>query len=225
MHEPGDIMSFTPGIPMTNRSLRAMLGAAALLALAACGAGSDITNPDALEERPQALLNLLTVSPTAPPLATTSTSFYAVAGRGGGVDLWYKAALGRRDSTKFLEFRLGSNSLVSRPDGSTLAKGDSILITLTVRDPLHLIVDFQPSGLRFNASDRAKLKLFFSQVSDDVDGDGKVDGHDDDAESRLAIWRQEAIGLPWFRISSVVVKDAREVNADLSGFTGYALSY
>lgn len=225
MREPYAAMPFTPRIPMTNRTLRAMLRAAALLALAACSAGSDITNPDSLEERPQALLKLLTVSPTAPPLATTSTSFYAVAGRGGGVDLWYRAAAGRRDSTKFLEFRLGSNSLVSRADGSALARGDSIRITLTVRDPLHLIVDFQPSGLRFNVNDRPKLKLFFAQVGDDVDGDGKVDGHDDDVESRLAIWRQEAIGLPWFKISSVVVKDSREVDADLSGFTGYALSY
>jgi hypothetical protein len=208
----------------TRAALRAAaLGLGALVSLSACSA--DVTDPTALEERPQSLLNLLTVSPTAPALATTSTSFYAVAGRGTGVDLWYRPRAGQRDSTKFLEFRLGTNSLAVKPDGSAFAKGDSIRITLTVRDPAHIIIDFLPSGLRFSANDKPKLKLFFSQVDDDVDHDGKVDQHDDELEGKLAIWRQESIGQPWFKMASAVVKDSREVDADLTGFTGYCLSY
>ncbi len=210
---------------MSTHLLRVLCAAATILAIAACGAASDLLEPDALEERPTALLKLLRVSPTAPPLAATTTSFFAVAGRSSGMDIWYRARPGRRDSTRLMEFRLGPNSLGRKPNGSAFSQGDSIRITITVRDPTRIIIDFQPSGLRFAASDPARLKLFFAEVSDDLDDDGKVDADDEAAKRKLAIWRQEALGLSWFRIASAVEVNSREVKADLAGFTGYCLSY
>lgn len=201
--------------------VRAACVAAAMLAAASCG---DATAP-ASDTRPPGDLRVLTVAADAPPLAATQASFYVVKGKNAGVDLYYHARPGRSDSTKFLEFRLGGASLDRRPDGSLIAQGDSVLITVRVTDPAHLIVEFQPSGLTFSAKDLPRLRLFFGEVGDDLNHDGRVDSDDDALLQQLGIWRQEAPGLPWFRLSSVVVKDAHEVEAFLGGFTGYAVEY
>lgn len=204
--------------PLPTRRLLATLLA---LSLAACGT-SDSTAP---EQRAENQLNLLALAPNAPPLATSTVSFYAVKGKGAGVDIWYRPRAGQRDSTKFLELRLGGESLDRRPDGTLIADGDSVKISLTVTDPTHLIVQFQPSGLVFSSKDLARLRMYFGECGDDLDRDGRVDSSDDDIARRLSIWRQESPGLPWFKLSSAVVKDAKEVEAKLTGFSGYALAY
>lgn len=210
---------------MRFRDYRAGFGLALTLAvtaaIAACGSDS-VTAP---EERPASELRLLTVASTSPPVATTQASFWAVKGKDAGVDLWYHALPGQRDSTKFLEFRMGGATLDRRPDGSVIAQGDSVLITLTVVSPTNLIVDFQPSGLKFSANDPAKLKMFFGACGDDLDRDGKVTSSDDAIEQQLSIWRQETPLSPWIKVSSLVVKDNKEIEAQLGGFTGYAIAY
>ena len=147
---------------MRFRSRRAARGMALILLVTAAIAGCD-TAADSLapEQRSTSELRLLTVLPTAPSLAATTVSFYAVKGRNAGADLWYRARPGRTDSTKMLEFRLNGASLDRRPDGSAIADGDSIRITITVINPANLIVDFQPSGLKFSAKEPARLKIFF----------------------------------------------------------------
>jgi hypothetical protein len=210
---------------MRFRSYRAAISLALMLlvtaAIGACGSDS-ATAP---EERPTSGLRLLTVASTAPPLATTVTSFWAVKGKNAGVDLWYHALPGQRDSTKFLEFRIGGNSLDRRPDGSVIAQGDSVLITLTVVSPTNLIVDFQPSGLTFSSKDPARLKMFFGACGNDLDRDGQVTSSDDAIQQQLSIWRQETPTAPWIKVSSAVVKANKELDAELGGFTGYAIAY
>ena len=206
-----------------NASLfRRRLAAGAVLTLTACSSASDSLAP---EERAENQLRLLTVTNDAPPLAISTMSFYAVKGKSANVDIWYRPRAGQRDSTKFLEFGLDGNTLDRRPDGSAIADGDSVRITLTVTDASHFIVQFQPSGLTFSSKDPARLRMFFGEVGDDVDHNGRVDSDDDDVKQRLSLWRQEQPGLPWFKVASVVVKDAKRVDADLAGFTGYALAY
>lgn len=211
---------------MRFRSYRAAFGTALTLLVTAAIAGCD-TAADSLapEERPTSALRLLTVLPTAPLLATTSVSFYAVKGRNAGADLWYRARPGRTDSTKMLEFRLNGASLDRRPDGTTIADGDSIRITITVVNPANLIVDFQPSGLKFSAKEPARLKIFFGECGDDLDRDGQITSSDDAVKQQLSIWRQETPTAPWVKLSSVVVQEDRLVDALLGGFTGYAVAY
>ena len=209
------------GGTMSFNIRRGVLSCAVAVTLFGCSA-ADSTAP---EQRPADALRLLTVAADAPALAATVTSFYAVRGKNAGIDLWYRPKAGSKDSTKFLEFRLDNVSLDKRPDGSTFAEGDSVLITLTVTDPKHLIVDFQPSGLRFTAKNPGSLKMFFAQCGDDLDGNGKVDGGDDAIENALSIWRQESLTAPWIKVSSVQVKSNKEIDADIGGFTGYALAY
>lgn len=200
------------------------LGTLAIVALATIFSCTDSTAP-APESRAANDLRLLAAPYATPPLVTTQLSFYAVKGKPAAADIWYHASAGRTDSLKFLEFRMGPASLDRRPDGSVIAAGDSVLIMLTVTDQRHFIIEFQPAGLTFSASDQPTLKLIWAACGDDLNYDGKVDALDVEIAQHLSFWRQEAPFQPWYKLSSVVNATTKEVNAQLGGFTGYAVEY
>ena len=206
---------------MNPSVIRRSLAAGIALALGACSSATDSLAP---EERAESQLNLLTAI-NAPPVATPTVSFYAVKGKNADVDIWYRPRVGQRDSTKFMEFRLGGSTLDRRPDGTPIADGDSVRITVTVVDPVHFVLAFQPSGLTFTSNNPARLRMFFAEAGEDLDHNGRVDSDDDSVKQKLSIWRQEQPGLPWFKVASAVVRDQKRVDADLAGFTGYALAY
>jgi hypothetical protein len=208
-------------MPLFRFSTR-LLAAVAVLAVLSC---TNSTAPDSTDTRAANDLRLLSTPFGTPPLATTQVSFYAVKGTAVEADVWYRARPGRTDSTKFLEFHVGATSLVNRPDGSAIAAGDSVLITLTVTDQSHFLIDFQPSGLVFSASDQPTLKLSFAACGDDLNYDGVVDARDASMEANLSVWRQESPFQPWHRVSSTLVAAVKEVDASLGGFTGYALMF
>lgn len=177
------------------------------------------------ESRTSDELNFLHVAASTPPLSTTHASFYAVKGRATGIDVYFHAAAGSTDSLKLLGIRVGANALDRRPDGSIIAPGDSVLISLTVSDPYHLVVDFQPAGLVFAPADQPLLTVSWAGCGDDLNYDGRVDANDDMVVSQLGIWRQESANLPWFKQDGVITRAAREVTTQIPGFTGYALAF
>lgn len=204
-----------------NRS--GMLVSLTMLAgLLACG--SDGTGPRDVVKT-DAELNVLRSSPTAPPLVTTTASFYARKGEGRELRMYYRPEAGATDSTEFLRFQVNASSLDRRPDGSLVADGDSVLISVTVIDASRLVVDFQPSGLRFSATDPPELRLSFAEANGDINEDGIVDGEDDSAKAQLAIWRRETIADPWVRLASALSVSSSDVRADITGFTNYAIAY
>ena len=162
----------------------------------------------------------------SPSLAELTTSFYAVQGQDRRVTMWYHADPGAADSAKLLEFRVRDKARIVRPDGTSLASGDSILITLTVIDPVKLIVDFQPSGLTFTGDDEpANLKMYYTEQNHDLNGDGVVNQKDTAIERTFAIYRRESVNDPWTRLTSDVVLSLDEVEAVIHGFTHYAIAY
>ena len=220
MTDPRETIPPTQGARMTTLARRATMLCAALLTLASCS--DSPTSPD---HRPLAELNQLHVTYDYPKLAETQVSFWAVKGKPAGADLWYHARAGASDSAKFVEFRMTAGALDKRPDGTAIAVGDSVLITLRATDPTHMMIQYEPSGLRFSATEQPMLKIFWVACGDDVNYDGKVDATDISIANQLSVWRQEAPGLDWFRVPSVVSTGTREVDAQLSGFTGYAIMY
>ncbi len=208
-------------MPLRSLAIRTL----ALVALAAVPTCRDATAPDGVNERAPTDLRLLAAPYGTPPLVTTRASFYAVKGKVSGVDVWYHAAAGKSDSSKFLEFRLGTASLDRRPDGSAITDGDSVQITLVVTDPTHFIIELMPSGLTFSANDQPRLKISFAACGEDLNYDGRVDAADAAILASLSVWRQEAPFQSWFKVPSSVAPVAREVDAQLGGFTGYALMY
>ena len=201
---------------MNRLFVRACIAACASLVMTACG--GDSTAPDVKVNEND--LHFVRLSASAPPLSGTVVTFWAKRGTDREVRVGYQGS-----SEDYVRLRVGKDALAQRPDGSTIAVGDSVLITMTVVDPTKFVVQFQPAGLRFSASSPARLKFEFNQANHDFDGNGAIDAGDASLRSQLAIWRQEAPGLPWVKLSSKVEVEVDEVSADLLGFSGYALAY
>lgn len=182
---------------------------------------SDATGP---EERPADALNILRLGPDAPALVANEVSFYAKRGEDREGALFFQAS-GGGPGDEFVRLRVPSGALLARPDGSPILAGDSVLITLRTVDASRILFEFEPAGLQFSPTDPAELKIEYEHADEDFDSDGDVDEEDADVEVRLAIWRQEAPGDPFVRLGSALIEDLDEVEAELIGFSRYAISY
>ncbi len=200
---------------------RFLIAACAMALLASC---SDPTMPPS-ELRTTEQLHFLRTRLDAPPLSSSMASFYAKRGSDRGVALYFRPRAGSKDSTRLLEFRVPSGSLAQRPDGRPFAPGDSVLITIRVTDPVHMIIAFEPSGLKFSSASPAQLELSFSNADDDVNDDGNVDDKDEQARKSLSVWVQEAPGGLWAKVKSALFLDLRELQGGIAGFSGYAAAY
>ncbi len=180
-----------------------------LLATLAC---SDSMGP--VQSRPPAQLNILRLSPTAPPLLATSTTFNACNGSGAEGRLFFSDGTGG-EGEEFARLTLHNNTLLAKPDGSPFGPNECIQITMALDDPTQVLVQLEPTGLRFNPVAPAELRLQY----------GEAEGVDSTVESQIAIWRQETAGAPFVQIGSALFKDQTEVEASLFGFSRYALAY
>ena len=200
----------------------------ALLPLAiACGTGADtIPGPNPADSTAaQDSLHFLRPALTAPPIADRVVSFWAVRGQRRELRLMYRPAPGGVDSVEFARLRVDDRSLVNRPDGTPIAQGDSILITISMVDTLQLITEFQPAGLVFSNSRPARLWLKYGEADPDLNRDGLVTAADTALVLALKIWKQENLGDPWQQLPSTVNLIELELEADRPGFTRYAVSY
>lgn len=198
-----------------------------IAALAACtqgGPGATAISTDTIVKVEDSL-SFLRPAPGAPPFGATVVSFWAVKGENREARLMYRKRPGSSDSTEFLRFRVDGQSLVNRPDGSPIAEGDSLLITLTIADSSRLIAGFAPSGLVFNPDKPARLRLKYSEADPDLNHDGVVNAADTALMRGFRLWRQESPGEPWVSLPSAVNQSSMEVDADIPGFTRYAVAY
>jgi hypothetical protein len=206
-------------------SARSRTSTVAIAMALAIGCSSDSTTPnDPGSERPPEALTVARLASAAPPLEESSVSFWAVKGRSVEQKLYFLNSGGTRGE-EYLALKLENESLRLRPDGSVIANGDSVLITITVEDPALLLFSLQPTGLKFSASKPAELKIRYAQADDDLNEDGEVDAEDGRLETILGIWRQELPGEPFVRLGSVKVEDEEELEAKLDGFSRYAIAY
>ena len=206
---------------ITSTRSFAILALAGTLGSAACHDG---TAPAPLS-RSADQLHFVRPSPTAPSLPDTAVSFWAKRGEDRELRLYYNAPSGSGVGEEFLRFSVPAAALAQRPDGSAIAVGDSVLISVRVIDPSRLIIEFQPAGLKFTAASPARLRFDLGETDSDLNGDGVVNAADDSLETQLSFWRQEAPGQPWLKVVSAVFTDLNEAEADVFGFSGYALAY
>lgn len=187
------------------------LAALALVALAAACSGST-TGPGGTSATS---LHFLRAAVDAPPLADTSVTFWAYRSKETEATIWYRPRSGETDSTEFVDFTVPNNSI----------KQDSVQITITVVDPANLIVQFEPAGLKFSATNPAQLSLNYTQADSDINDDGTVDSTDTALKGSLGVWRQETTGGLWFPVPSTSVEASDDVEAVIYGFTRYAIAY
>ena len=205
-------------------SLRKLMVLPLALALACSDSGGPDDGGDTV--KPPSDLTILRLAQSSPALFSTEVSFYAVRGenREGEISFVDDEHPGE-PGEKYLELRVDAEALAARPDGSPIADGDSVLITVRVVDPTQLLFQFEPAGLTFNPSRPAELKIHYDHADPDLDVDGDVDVDDTTLELTIGIWRQENDGDPFERLGSLLVDDLKEVEAELGGFSRYALAY
>jgi len=182
---------------------------------------SDGTAPDI---KPPADLTILRVAPTSPPLFNAVDSFYARKGEDRELRIYFQNEVGGAGE-EYLRLKVDAPSLQARPDGTPFVDGDSILITVRVADPARILFELEPSGLTFNPAVPALLKIHYDQADPDLDDDGDVDVEDESLVHQLAIWRQELPGDPFVRLGSVRAEELEEIEAELQGFSRYAIAY
>jgi hypothetical protein len=94
-----------------------------------------------------------------------------------------------------------------------------------VVDPANILFEMEPSGLTFDPAEPAELKIHYNHADHDFNEDGAINAFDTQIKSTLAIWRQESLTDAFVRLGSVNVEDLEEINADILGFTRYAIAY
>ncbi len=186
--------------------------------LLACS--SDGTGPS---QRPEAEMNFLRFAGTAPALEASLVTFWAVRGESREGRIFFLNSQGQRGD-EFIRLRLDAGTLLRLPGGLPIAPGDSVLITMVV-DPERLLVTLLPAGLGFASARPAELRIRYDKADPDFNQDGSVNSEDAAAEGRFAIWRQAILGGQWTRLGSVRFREDRRVEADLTGFSRYAISY
>jgi hypothetical protein len=201
-------------------AVRILLLAAWAGAAASC---SDSSSPPD-DEKPPSELSVVHVAPSSTPLFNTTVSFYAKRGENSEGSLSFQDT-GGGEGEEYVRLRIDANSLLARPDNTPILPGDSVLITLSVVDPTEMLFDLQPTGLKFNPADPAELKIHYDHANGDLNDDGVSDSRDDTIERTLAIWRQETLTDPFVRLTSVLTIEIDEANAELTGFSRYALAY
>ena len=193
--------------------------------LAGTAGCSDSTDLGGDDSRPPGELTIVQLSPGSPALLDPEQSFYAVRGEDREVRISFQDPGDGGEGEEFFRLRVRPGSLQARPDGSPIAEGDSVLITVRLGDPARILFELEPSGLTFNASEPAEIKIHYNHADPDFNDDGSVNQFDDQIKSRLAIWRQETLSDPFVKLGSVNIEESEEINADILGFTRYAIAY
>mgnify|MGYP006381839605 FL=1 len=195
------------------------------LALAAgMVACSDSSGPDNGGVKPPGELTIIRLPAGSPPIWNPVDSFYAKKGEDRELRIYFEDAVGG-PGEEYLRLRVDSPSLLSYPDGTLFQVGDSVLITVRVVDPEQIYFEFEPSGLRFNPSVPAELKIEYAETEGDLDDDGDVDNDDDAIEQVIDLWRQEQAGQDFVKLGALTIEELDEIEADILGFTRYAIAY
>lgn len=166
-----------------------------------------------------------------PLLETYTVSFWAVRGETRSATIRYRAsaAVGDEDDEArgdiFLSLEIPRRALRRYPDGSKIAKGDAVLITITV-DPTRFLLTLQPTGLVFSRKHPARLFISYAGAVRDFDFDGDVDEVDEFVEAHhLGLWSQEQEGDPWYPYFAVQSLADRWFLGLLRHFSGHVISW
>jgi hypothetical protein len=171
-------------------------------------------------------LNFVRFTALAPPLEREA-SFWAVRGEERSVKLFYELSdpeSGEVRTEVLLEFRVPEEALLSDPSGAPFEEGDSVRITVRVDDLDRFIFDFQPSGLRFDPEHPASLTIWYTHADADLNGDEEVSDEDEETEPTLTIYQREDGESSWDRLDSLVNLEENRVEAQIHGFTMFALA-
>ena len=195
------------------------------LLVAAVTACTDSGGPDTDDVRPPGALTIIRLPAASPAIWNPVDSFYAKKGEDRELRINFANSDTTGPGEEYMRLRVDAGSLLNYPDGTPIAVGDSVLITVRVQDPALVQFEFQPAGLTFNPSLPAQLKIEYGETGGDFDDDGDVDAEDSNIEQIMAVWRQEQPGDSYLKLGGVKIEELNEIEADILGFTRYAIAY
>ena len=177
--------------------------------------------------RPPSQLTFIRLAPTAPVLCADSVGFWAVKGVGVEAALEFPEAGSTcaGETEDFLRLKLDAASLATLPNGTPIATGDSVFISIVWVGNDTIMFHLAPTGLTFDPAHPAKLKIEYGEAGDDLDEDGDTDAADAQVESEMSIWRQPTLSDDFVKLGTVKSEDTNEIEADLNGFSRYAIAY
>lgn len=153
-------------------------------------------------------------------LDTYEVSFWAVRGETRVVTIHYVDATGTVEAPYV---RLAVSDPAVRPDGSPIAVGDSVFITVAV-DPTDLAIHLAPSGLVFGTA--TELQMWYGGAVDDLNGDGSVNTTDATIQhTQLGMWWTVDVDAPWAPTIADHDPAAEWFRGWLQHFSGYAISW
>ncbi len=198
--------------------LKSVVLSGACAAYIAC---AEATGPVASEEHAglqDPRIHFLHLARTAPPLETYEASFRACRNKSRTLRIGGK-------HSEYLRLEVPKRALFRWPDGRPFTDRECVRITVTV-DPSRLLAEFHPAGLVFNPKHPARLRMHYSTADPDLNGDGVVDGRDEEiVEDKLGIWWLPHGDGHWHRIEAEHDWDEKRFDARLQSFSHYAIAY
>ncbi len=163
------------------------------------------------------------IDPAYVPMVPGDTSVWAVKGQALDVVLRFRGSEPGQSGDRLLEFHLSAESLLRTPQGVPLQDGDSVLITIHP-DGKKMSFEFEPSGLSFDPSVPALIRMWCTHAADDLNGDGTVDGTDERLWYQMRIWKRESTSDPWSALPTTRSTDGEQFEASVDGFTGFSVA-
>jgi hypothetical protein len=198
-----------------------LLAGTLIIAAAAC---SDSTGGGTIT-KPPGDLNYLRLALAAPQPCEDSVGAVFVKSASGGdqeLALTFPQSGQAADCTNggeledFIRLKVDPRALSQRPDGSPIAVGDSVFISIIWAGGDSVLFELKPTGLVFSPSHQPELRISF----------GETDEASDTAiVNQLSIWRQAQPTDSFAKLSSIKLDTEQELEVKLNGFSRYAIAY
>ena len=147
-----------------------------------------------------------------------TVSFWAIKGEQRSVQLTL-------DGTPVVTLDLPALALRTRSDGSPIAYGDSVYMTMKL-DATDLKTRLLPDGLRFSSWHQPDLTMSYDVANADFNADGVVNKNDTYIEQNLlGIWSQSTEQQSWTPVMTEQSFGFSSLSGPLSETSGYAVSW
>lgn len=196
----------------------------AAMLIAGAAACSDSTGGGNIT-KPPAGLNYARLAVTAPqPCADSVGAMFVKSASGGDQELaltFPKSGVpadctNGGETEDFIRLKVDGRALAQLPNGTPIAVGDSVFISIIWAHGDSVLFELQPTGLVFSSSRRPELKISFGETDE---------ASDSVIVNQLSIWRQALPGDDFQQLTTVKLDAEQELEVKLSGFSRYAIAY